>query len=164
MKACLQPDEVAACWLALTRVRWVHRVPAIPHRKSAIVPRPSKILLRNATSTLSINKSSASVRRLRSKSRPFVIAPELAIPIICCDRFLRVVSSRLLLSFCPAPVASFSVENDPWGAIVHTLPPTALPRCDESAAPPRLPDRSHDPSDGKGEQGTDRRSLQQSIR
>ena len=58
----------------------LRRVPAIHHGKSPVVPCPSKVLLRNARSTLSINKSGASVRRLRSKSRPFVIAPELAIP------------------------------------------------------------------------------------
>jgi len=62
--------------------------PTIPHWKCPVVPCPSKILLRNATSTLSISESGAPVRGLRPKSRPFVIAAKLAVPIFCYDRFL----------------------------------------------------------------------------
>ena len=64
------------------------RLPTIPHRECLIVSGPSKILLRNATSTLSISESGAPVRGLRSKSRPFVICPELSIPIFFRNRFL----------------------------------------------------------------------------
>ena len=72
------------------------RLPTIPHRECLIVSGPSKILLRNATSTLSISEIGAPVRRLRPKSRPFVVAPELAIPIFFGDRFpsiFHVISS-----------------------------------------------------------------------
>ena len=72
------------------------RVPTIPHRECLIVSGPSKILLRNATSTLSISESGAPVRRLRPKSRPFVVAPELAIPI-----FSAIVSRRYFMSSPP---------------------------------------------------------------
>ena len=64
------------------------RLPTIPHREGLIVSGPSEILLRNATPTLSISERGAPIRGLRSKSRPFVICPELAIPTFFRDRLL----------------------------------------------------------------------------
>src|SRR5437588_13040500 len=64
------------------------RLPTIPHRECLIVSGPSEILLSNARSALSINKSGAPVRGLRSKSRPLVVGPELAIPSFFRDRFV----------------------------------------------------------------------------
>jgi len=72
------------------------RLPTIPHRECLIVSGPSKILLRNATSTLSIHKIGTPVRGLRPKSRPLVIRLELAIPTFIGDRFpsiFHVISS-----------------------------------------------------------------------
>ena len=74
----------------LVKFSWVGRFPAVPHWECLVVSCPCKILLRNTASTLSIKESGTPVRGLRSKSRPFVIAPELAIPIIFCERFLPV--------------------------------------------------------------------------
>jgi hypothetical protein len=62
------------------------RFPAISQWKCPIVPRPSKIMLSNATSSLSIKKGSSPVRRLWSKSRPFVITSKLSMPNIRHDR------------------------------------------------------------------------------
>ena len=73
-----------------------------------IVPCPNKILLSNATSTLSINKSGTPVRGLRSKSRPFVKAGKLTIPIFFRDRFLPMSHLVSSLAFSSAPLGSFS--------------------------------------------------------
>jgi hypothetical protein len=62
-------------------------------------PGPSKILLGNTTSALSIKKGGAPVRGLRSKSRPFVVAAELAIPIFFRDRFTPMFHFRLRVDF-----------------------------------------------------------------
>jgi hypothetical protein len=72
----------------LVMFSWVCCFPPVPHRACLVVRCPSKILLRNTTSTLSIKKGGAPVRGLRSKSRPFVVAVELAIPIFRYDGFL----------------------------------------------------------------------------
>lgn len=60
---------------------WLGHFPAIPHWKSPIVPCPSKIMLSNTTSALSIKKACAPIRALRSKSRPFVVVAKLSVPI-----------------------------------------------------------------------------------
>jgi SAM-dependent methyltransferase len=69
------------------------RFPVIPHRECPILACASEILLRNATSTLSIEKSRTPVRGLRSKSRPLVIRFEFAIPFIFRERFLSIFHS-----------------------------------------------------------------------
>jgi len=74
------------CVLGLEMFSRLSRFPAIPYWKCPIVPRPSKVMLRNATSSLSINKGSSPVRGLRSKSRPLIITSKLSMSIICYDR------------------------------------------------------------------------------
>lgn len=58
------------------------------HRPPDLGVSLSEILLRNATPTLSISERGAPIRGLRSKSRPLVICPELAIPTFFRDRLL----------------------------------------------------------------------------
>ena len=92
-------------WGELSKVIRMHghsgrgRAPVIPYRECPILPSPSKILLSIATPTLRIEKSCASVRRLRPKSHPLVIRLKHAIPIAFCNRFLSYISFGLLLSF-----------------------------------------------------------------
>jgi hypothetical protein len=68
-------------------------------------------LLRNTTSTSSISESGAAVRRLRPKSRPFVVAPELAIPIFFGDRFLPMFHFASASTFYLPLSGSFPVET-----------------------------------------------------
>ena len=75
-------DDVLAVLFALVCL------PVIPHRECTIIPCPSKILPSNAGTISTVPENGAPVRGLRSKSRPFVMAPELAIPIFFRDRFL----------------------------------------------------------------------------
>jgi hypothetical protein len=87
------------------------RLPTIPHRECLIVSGPSKILLRNATSTLSISERGAPVRGLRSKSRPLVICTELSIPIFFRNRFLPMFHRASVQTFYLPRSGSFSVET-----------------------------------------------------
>ena len=87
------------------------RFPAIPHRKCPIIPCPSKIMLSDTTSALSISKGRAPVRGLRSKSRPFVIAAELSIAIFCYNRFPPVYHFGLHVKFPSAFLGLFPVET-----------------------------------------------------
>jgi len=57
------------------------RLPTIPHWKGPIVPCPSKIMLSDTTSALSISKGRAPVRGLRSKTCPLIVVAKLAVPI-----------------------------------------------------------------------------------
>jgi hypothetical protein len=72
------PADVTAAvrnrWFA-DSLRWREVDSNHRSRSCERLPRPSKILLSNATSTLSVNKSGTPVRGLRSKSRPLVMAP-----------------------------------------------------------------------------------------
>jgi len=65
-------------------------LPIIPQRECPIVPCSLKISLRNTPSTMSIEKNGTPVRRLRSKSRPFVVSPELAIPTLFRESLLSI--------------------------------------------------------------------------
>ena len=72
------------------RVFLIFGLPIIPQRECPIVPCSLKISLRNTPSTMSIEKNGTPVRRLRSKSRPFVVSPELAIPTLFRESLLSI--------------------------------------------------------------------------
>jgi hypothetical protein len=56
----------------------------------ALSPCPSKIMLSDTTSALSISKGRAPVRGLRSKTCPFIVVAKLAVPVTFCECFLRI--------------------------------------------------------------------------
>ena len=89
---------------------WLGHFPAIPHWKSPIVPCPSKIMLSNTTSALSIKKGTAPIRGLRPKSRPFVVVAKLSVPITFRDYSLPMSHSvPPEVSVCLS--GSFAVET-----------------------------------------------------
>src|SRR5215472_14627857 len=82
--------------LSLATFSGLGRLLTKSHRECVSVTCPRKILLSNTTSALSIKEGGTPVRRLRSKSRPVVVSPELAIPTLFGDRLssiFHVISS-----------------------------------------------------------------------
>src|SRR5215469_7652718 len=90
---CRSPDPDQ---LSLATLSGLGRLPTKSHRECVSVTCPRKILLSNTTSALSIKEGGTPVRWLRSKSRPFVVSPKLAIPTLFRDRLssiFHVISS-----------------------------------------------------------------------
>ena len=97
--------------LCLAALSWLGPFPAIPQRKCPIVPRPSKIMLSNATSPTGIEKGSSPVRGLWSEPRPLVVTSKLSLPIIWCDRRSPIFHLASPEPSVRAPSGSFSAKT-----------------------------------------------------
>jgi hypothetical protein len=99
--------------LCLAALSWLGPFPAIPQWKCPIVPRPSKIMLSNATSPTGIEKGSSPVRGLWSEPRPLVVTSKLSLPIIWCDRRSPIFHLASPEPSVRAPFGFVFSENDP---------------------------------------------------
>jgi len=97
--------------LCLAALSWLGPFPAIPQWKCPIVPRPSKIMLSNATSPTGIEKGSSPVRGLWSEPRPLVVTSKLSLPIIWCDRRSPIFHLASPEPSVRAPSGSFSAKT-----------------------------------------------------
>src|SRR6516165_7272913 len=101
--------------LCLAALSWLGPFPAIPQWKCPIVPRPSKIMLSNATSPTGIEKGSSPVRGLWSEPRPLVVTSKLSLPIIWCDRRSPIFHFASPEPSVRAPFGFVFRDNDPQG-------------------------------------------------